>query len=153
MSEQRWIFVIKIIRKPGVLNAISGVFANWGISLEIAMLNAGGSEGSDGIVILSFACSVRKCAILERNIQRLSRVRELRSYPYETDKLRMIAACTVAPGCVMPLDEKIEIEEHMRKDNSKMVYLSGTVKDVDVYLRPLLANKSIIDMVRTILTA
>ena len=60
MAEQRWIFVIKIIRKPGVLNAVTGVFSSWGISLETAMLNAMGPEGSEGIVILSFACSHRK---------------------------------------------------------------------------------------------
>lgn len=153
MQAQRWIFVIKIIRKPGVLNSISGVFANWGISLEIAMLNAGGTEGSDGIVILSFASNQRKRAILERNISRLSRVSELKSYRYETDELRMIAACIVDQSCVMKEDEQIEIEEHLRKDHSKLVYLSGTVRDVDAYITPMIKIQEIKELVRTILTA
>ncbi|MDH5184896.1 MAG: hypothetical protein OEX12_13520 [Gammaproteobacteria bacterium] len=152
MTKQRWIFVIKIIRKPGVLNSISGVFANWGISLEIAMLNAGDAEGSDGIVILSFSCSPRKRLVLERNVSRLSRIKELYSYPYETEELRMIAACTVNKSCVLKTDEHIAIEEHTRKDDSKLVYLTGTVKDVDAYIIPMQKRKEINEMVRTILT-
>ena len=152
MNKQRWIFVITIIRKPGVLNSISGVFASWGISLEIAMLNAGDTEGSDGIVILSFACSKRKREILERNIGRLSRVSQLKSYPYETEELRMIAACTVKNTCVLKEGDNISIEQHPRKDEARLVYLSGTVRDVDAYLSPMVSGKEIIEMVRTILT-
>lgn len=153
MQQQRWIFVIKIIRKPGVLNSISGVFANWGVSLEIAMLNAGGTEGSDGIVILSFASNQRKRAIMERNISRLSRVSDLKSYPYETEELRMIAACTVDSTCLLKEDDRIEIEEHPRKDETRLVYLSGTVKDVDAYITPMVKRQEIKELVRTILTA
>ena len=152
MNSQRWIFVIKSVRKPGVMKSITGVFADWGVSLETAMLNAGDTEGSDGIVILSFGSNLRKREILERNIRRLSRVNELRSYPYETEKLRMIAACTVDEICVLEEDKKIDIEVHARKDHSKQVYLSGTVKDVDAYITPMIKRKDIREMVRTILT-
>ncbi len=152
MAEQRWIFVIKIIRKPGVLNAVTGVFSNWGISLETAMLNAMGPEGSDGIVILSFACSHRKMEIMERTVSRLARVNELTSYPYETTDLRMIAACTVDVNYQHAKTSTVEIEEFIRKDNSKILYVSGTVKDVDAYIAPMLKRKELIDLIRTILT-
>lgn len=152
MLRQRWIFVIKIVRKPGVLNAISGVFADWGVSLEIAMLNGGDEEGSAGIVILSFSSNERKRAIMERNVSRLSRVNELQSYPYETEALRMIAACMVDKSCELSEDNLIDIEVHPRKNDSKLVYLSGTVKDVDAYLAPMSKRKEINEMVRTILT-
>ena len=152
MAEKRWIFVIKIIRKPGVLNAVTGVFSNWGISLETAMLNAMGAEGTDGIVILSFACSQRKMEIMERTVSRLARVNELTSYPYETTSLRMIAACTVNAEYQYKKTSKVEIEELTRKDNNKILYVSGTVKDVDAYITPMLDNKELLDLIRTILT-
>ncbi len=152
MAEKRWIFVIKIIRKPGVLNAVTGVFSNWGISLETAMLNAMGAEGTDGIVILSFACSQRKMEIMERTVSRLARVNELTSYPYETTSLRMIAACTVSAEYQYKKTSKVEIEELTRKDNNKILYVSGTVKDVDAYITPMLDNKELLDLIRTILT-
>ena len=150
MTEQRWIFVIKIIRKPGVLNAVTGVFSSWGISLETAMLSAMGSEGSDSIVILSFACNHRKMEIMERTVSRLARVKELNSYPYETTDLRMIAACTV--DYQYEKSKTVEIEEYIRKDNSKILYVSGTVKDVDAFISPMLEKKELIDLIRTILT-
>lgn len=152
MTEQRWIFVIKIIRKPGVLNAVTGVFSNWGISLETAMLNAMGTEGSDGIVILSFACSHRKMEIMQRTVSRLARVNGLTSYPYETADLRMIAACTVDVDYLYENSSTVEIEELIKKDNSKILYVSGTVKDVDAYISPMLEKKELIDLIRTILT-
>jgi acetolactate synthase small subunit len=152
MNEQRWIFVIKIIHKPGVLNAVTGVFSSWGISLETAMLNAMGSEGSDSIVILSFACNQRKMEIMERTVSRLSCVKELNSYPYETTDLRMIAACTVDANYKYEKSNTIEIEEYIRKDNSKILYVSGTVKDVDAFISPMLEKKEMIDLIRTILT-
>lgn len=152
MAEQRWIFVIKIIRKPGVLNAVTGVFSSWGISLETAMLSAMGSEGSDSIVILSFACNQRKMEIMERTVSRLARVKELNSYPYETTDLRMIAACTVDADYQYEKSKTVEIEEYIRKDNSKILYVSGTVKDVDAFISPMLEKKELIDLIRTILT-
>lgn len=153
MTEQRWIFVIKITHKPGVLNSVTGVFSSWGISLETAMLNAMKPEGSDGIIILSFACSQRKMEILERTVSRLSRVKEVDSYPYETVNLRMIATCTADTDYQHEKTTTVEINELIRKDNSKIIYVSGTVKDVDAYIAPMLEKKEITDLVRTILTA
>ena len=152
MTEQRWIFVIKIIHRPGVLNAVTGVFSSWGISLETAMLNSMVQEGSDSTVILSFASSRRKMEIMERTVSRLACVKELTSYPYDTTELRMIAACTVEADYQYKKTKTVVIEEHMRKDNSKIFYVSGTVKDVDAYIAPMLERKELIDLIRTILT-
>lgn len=152
MVEKRWIFVIKILRKPGVLNSVTGVFSNWGISLETAMLDAVGPKESDGIVILSFICNHRKMEILERTVIRLARVHGVTSYPYETTSLRMIATCTVSAEYQYKDSNSVEIEEFIRKDNSKILYVSGTVKDVDAYISPLLERKELIDLIRTILT-
>ena len=114
MTEARWIFVIDIIKKPGVLNSVTGVFTNWGINLETTMLNDLGQEGSNGKLILSFACTRRKMQILERTVSRLSKVVALQSYPYETHELRMIAACQVPLGYKAEENDTVEIPEKAR---------------------------------------
>jgi acetolactate synthase small subunit len=152
MTEARWIFVIDIIKKPGVLNAVTGVFTSWGINLETTMLNDLGPEGSNGKLILSFACTHRKMQILERTVSRLSKVVALQSYPYETHELRMIAACQVPLEYKAVENDAIEIEYLKRRGDKQVIYITGTVADVNAYLKPMLERKEIIDLLITILT-
>jgi acetolactate synthase small subunit len=152
MIETRWIFVIDIIKKPGVLNAVTGVFTNWGINLETTMLNDLGSEGSNGKLILSFASTRRKMHIIERTVSRLSKVVALQSYPYETHDLRMIAACHVPLDYRAEENENIEIEYLKRRGDKQVMYISGTVADVDAYLKPMLQRKEILELLISILT-
>ena len=152
MTEARWIFVIDIIKKPGVLNAVTGVYTSWGINLETTMLNDLGPEGSNGKLILSFACTHRKMQILERTVSRLSRVVALQSYPYKTHELRMIAACHVPLEYKAEENETVEIEYLKRRGDKQVIYISGTVADVDAYLQPMLQRKEILELLITILT-
>ena len=152
MTETRWIFVLDIIKKPGVLNAVTGVFTSWGINLETTMLNDLGPEGSNGKLILSFACTHRKMQILERTVSRLSRVVALQSYPYKTHELRMIAACHVPLEYKAEENETVEIEYLKRRGDKQVIYISGTVADVDTYLQPMLQRKEILELLITILT-
>lgn len=152
MTEARWIFVIDVINKPGVLNAVTGVFASWGISLETTMLNDLGPEGSNGKLILSFACTHRKMQILERTVSRFSKVVTLQSYPYETHELRMIAACQVPLDYKAEENENVEIEYLKRRGDKQVIYITGTVADVDAYLKPMLERKEILELLITILT-
>lgn len=152
MTEARWIFVIDIIKKPGVLNAVTGVFTSWGINLETTMLNDLGPEGSNGKLILSFACTHRKMQILERTVSRLPKVVALQSYPYETHELRMIAACQVPLEYKAEENDAIEIEYLKRRGDKQVIYITGTVADVDAYLKPMLQRKEILDLLITILT-
>lgn len=151
MTEERWIFVIKTIKKPGVLNSVTGVFSSWGISLETAMLNAMGPEGSSGTVILSFVSTQRKMEILARTVRRLSKVLELKSYPYHTHELRMVSTCKVPGDLRAEENENVEVEYLRRRGDVQLIYISGTVADVDAYLKPMIERKEVLDMVNTIL--
>ena len=152
MTDARWIFVIDILKKPGVLNSVTGVFTNWGTNLETTMLNDLGPEGSNGKLILSFACSRRKMQILERTVSRLSRVVALQSYPYETHELRMIAACHVPLGYKAEEKQNVDIEYLEKRDDKQVIYITGTVADVDAYLKPMMERKEILELLITILT-
>lgn len=152
MTEARWIFVMDIIKKPGVLNAVTGVFTSWGINLETTMLNDLGPDGSNGKLILSFACTRRKMQILERTVSRLSKVVALQSYPYETRDLRLIAACQVPLDYKAEENDTVEIEYLKRRDEKQVIYITGTVADVDAYLKPMLERKEIYELLIAILT-
>lgn len=152
MSEARWIFVIDIIKKPGVLNAVTGVFSSWGINLETTMLNDLGPEGSNGKLILSFSCTHRKMQILERTVSRLSKVVALQSYPYETQDLRLIAACQVPLDYKAEENDTVEIEYLKRRGDKQVIYITGSVADVDAYLKPMLERKEIFELLIAILT-
>ena len=152
MTDARWIFVIDILKKPGVLNSVTGVFTNWGTNLETTMLNDLGPEGSNGKLILSFACSRRKMQILERTVSRLSRVVALQSYPYETHELRMIAACHVPLGYKAEEKQNVDIEYLEKRGDKQVIYITGTVADVDAYLKPMMERKEILELLITILT-
>ena len=152
MTDARWIFVIDILKKPGVLNSVTGVFTNWGTNLETTMLNDLGPEGSNGKLILSFACSRRKMQILERTVSRLSRVVALQSYPYETHELRMIAACHVPLGYKAEEKQNVDIEYLEKLGDKQVIYITGTVADVDAYLKPMMERKEILELLITILT-
>lgn len=151
MTEERWIFVIKTIKKPGVLNSVTGVFTSWGISLEMALLNAMGPEGSRGTVILTFKCTHRKMEILARNVRRLSKVHDLKSYPYLTHELRMVSTCKVPSDYQAVENDRVEVEYLRRTDAVRRMYISGTVADVDAYLKPMIENKDVLELVNTIL--
>jgi len=152
MTEARWIFVIDIVKKPGVLNAVTGVFTNWGINLETTMLNDLGQEGSNGKLILSFASTHRKMQILERTVSRLSKVVALKSYPYKTHDLRMIAACHVPLDYKAEENDDVEIEYLKKRGDKQVIYITGTVADVDAYLKPMMDRKEILELLITILT-
>lgn len=152
MSEAHWIFVIDIIKKPGVLNAVTGVFSSWGINLETTMLNDLGPEGSNGKLILSFSCTHRKMQILERTVSRLSKVVALQSYPYETQDLRLIAACQVPLDYKAEENDTVEIEYLKRRGDKQVIYITGSVADVDAYLKPMLERKEIFELLIAILT-
>lgn len=152
MTEERWIFVIDTIKKPGVLNSVTGVFANWGISLETTMQNDFGPPGLNGKVILSFACTHRKMLILKRTVSRLSKVVGLESYPYETHELRMIAACHVPLDFKAEENKNVDVEYLKRRGDKQVIYITGTVADVDAYLKPMIERKEILELVNTILT-
>ena len=141
-----------IIKKPGVLNAVTGVFTSWGINLETTMLNDLGPDGSNGKLILSFACTRRKMQILERTVSRLSKVVALQSYPYETQDLRLIAACQVPLDYKAEENDTVEIEYLKRRDEKQVIYITGTVADVDAYLKPMLERKEIYELLIAILT-
>jgi acetolactate synthase small subunit len=151
MTEERWIFVIKTIKKPGVLNSVTGVFTSWGISLETALLNAMGPEGSSGTVILSFQCTRRKMEILARTVRRLSKVHDLKSYPYLTHDLRMASTCKVRSGYRAAENDRVEVEYLRRTDDMQRIYITGTVADVDAYLKPMIENKEVLELANTIL--
>jgi hypothetical protein len=49
-------------------------------------------------------------------------------------------------------NDAIEIEYLKRRGDKQVIYITGTVADVDAYLKPMLQRKEILDLLITILT-
>jgi acetolactate synthase small subunit len=80
----RWIFLLKLRNRAGVLSALTAVFADRGVSIESLTAHAGSGHGTpDGTAILTFAAPEAKKDHLARLLTRHAAVRALTEYRYD----------------------------------------------------------------------
>ena len=80
----KWIFLLKLRNRSGVLLSLTSLFADRGVSIESLTAHAGVSPGAAyGTAILTFAASPAKKDHLARLLGRLAAVQELTEYRYE----------------------------------------------------------------------
>ena len=80
---EKWIFLIKVKNRPGVLSAITALFADRGVSID--SLTAHDSSGVGvpfGSAILTFAANTGKKEHLKRLLTRLAAVQEVAEFSY-----------------------------------------------------------------------
>ena len=80
---RRWVFMLRLNSRAGVLSALTAVFADRGVSIET--LNARDARAGEplGSAGLTFAATAAKKDYLARLLRRLSVVTELSEYRYE----------------------------------------------------------------------
>ncbi|MEM6714635.1 MAG: hypothetical protein AAF622_06145, partial [Cyanobacteria bacterium P01_C01_bin.147] len=102
MAEQRWVFVVRALDKPGTLTATAAAFSNRGVSLE-SILASGIAPTTleDGRLILIFRATSEKKALLQRTLERLSIIFQVDAYTYEDERLRAIAVAKLSPTAVI----------------------------------------------------
>ena len=89
MSERdtnidRWIFLLKLRNRSGVLLSLTSLFADRGVSIESLTAHGGIGPGTtSGTAILTFAAPTAKKDHLARLLNRLAAVHELTEYRYE----------------------------------------------------------------------
>jgi hypothetical protein len=64
----------------------------------------------------------------------------------------MIAACHVPFGYKAEEKQNVEIEYLEKRGDKQVIYITGTVADVDAYLKPMMERKEILELLITILT-
>ncbi len=86
-SEQhkvrRWVFLLRLRSRAGVLSALTAVFADRGVSIETLNAHDASVGGPLGSAVLTFAATAAKKDYLARLLGRLSVVTEVTEYRYE----------------------------------------------------------------------
>ncbi len=83
-GADKWIFLLKIRNRSGVLLSLTSLFADRGVSIESLTAHAGIWPGAvSGTAILTFAASAAKKNHLARLLGRLASVQEVTEYRYE----------------------------------------------------------------------
>lgn len=133
MANQRWIFVVRALDRPGTLTAAAAVFSNRGVSLE-GILGSGIAPNTveDGRLIFSFRATEPKQALLKKALGRLSSVFQVDAYPYQDERLRAIAVAKVSQSVKLSHDDDdYFVETIAQTECDRMVMLTGTPPAVD----------------------
>ncbi|HEY9643806.1 MAG TPA: hypothetical protein V6C57_25170 [Coleofasciculaceae cyanobacterium] len=154
MSEQRWVFVVKALDRPGSLTAVASVFSNRGISLE-AILGSGiaATTLEEGRLILSFRATERKKEMLLSALERLSSVLQVTGYPYDDPRLRAIAIAKVSSLQDILFDpEAIQVETIATSPDGLRLLLTGSTLAVEQVIHRLRQEAVLLDLVTAAIT-
>lgn len=82
-NVRRWVFLLRLRSRAGVLSALTAIFADRGVSIETLNAHDAGVGGPLGSAVLTFAATAAKKDYLARLLGRLSVVTEVTEYRYE----------------------------------------------------------------------
>ncbi|NER82084.1 MAG: hypothetical protein F6K42_21495 [Leptolyngbya sp. SIO1D8] len=148
MADQRWVFVVQALNRPGTLTAAAAVFSNRGVSLE-GILGSGIAPTTveDGRLIFSFRATEHKQKLLQRALERLSSIFHVAVYTDEDERLRAIAVAKLGIDTPMVPDENYFLETISQTDTERMVMLTGTPLAVEAALAQFRQQNQLADVV------
>ncbi|MEO0771025.1 MAG: hypothetical protein AAFY72_16655 [Cyanobacteria bacterium J06649_4] len=152
-EQQRWMFVVCALNRPGTLTAAAAVFSNRGISLE-GFLGSGidTSTEEDGRLLFSFRATPQKQALLKRSLQRLPSIFNVDAYTYDDPKLRAIAIAKLVPTADVDTTSAVHTEIVVRNDTSYLLMLTGSTTAVESAIAHLRQQQQIQDVVMSAIT-
>ena len=126
-TNQRWVFVARVLDKPGTLTEAAAVFSNRGVSLEgILGSGIGATAPGDGRLILSFQATAKKKALLHRALERTPSIFRVDAYPYDDRRLRAIAIAKLSPTAkILKDDDGYSIETISQTSTERIIILNG----------------------------
>ena len=154
MLERRWVFVVQVLDKPGALTATASVFSNRGVSLE-AILGSGiaATTEEDGRLIFRFLATDRKKEMLQRVLERLSKVIQVDAYLYDDPKLRAIAVIKACNLDGIDLSSKaVQTETISQTETSQTFLLTGATLAVEQVIETLRQQSRLLDVVMAAIT-
>ncbi|HIK45773.1 MAG TPA: ACT domain-containing protein [Leptolyngbyaceae cyanobacterium M65_K2018_010] len=154
MANQRWLFVVRALDKPGTLTAAAAVFSNRGISLE-GILGSGMGPGTaaDGRLIFSFQATEAKQALLQKALERLPSVFQVRAYHYDDERLRAIAVAKLSQRVKLTNDdESYFVETIAQTSRDRMVMLTGSPLAVEAAVDQFRQQGHLKDVVMSYIT-
>ena len=155
-SKQHWVFRAHVVDRAGALTSIASAFSNERISID-TVVGHGSEEhaGVDGSVVLTFFGSEQEKDVMVRKVRRLSKVRALEEWPYESQSLRK-AAIVRTVRKLKPRDvageETFLTCESVGHDAIKgwTYLLAGSPSELDQVLGRLAEEKAVTDIVYSV---
>ena len=154
MANQRWVFVVQSLNKPGTLTAAAAVFSNRGVSLEGVLGSGIDSTTVDGgRILFCFRATEPKQAMLKRAIERLSSIFQVDAYAYEDERLRVIAVAKLTPEARVGNDsEELYVETISRDSAASLLLLSGRATAVEAAIADFREQQQLQDVVISAIT-
>lgn len=149
MANQRWVFVVRALDKPGTLTAAAAVFSNRGISLE-GVLGSGIAPTTveDGRLIFSFQATEAKQALLKKALERLPSVFQVDVYCDDDEHLRAIAIARLSlQGKLANDDDGYSVETIAQTETERLVMLTGVPLAVEAVLEEFRQQGVLLDVV------
>ncbi|NJM99258.1 MAG: hypothetical protein HC800_20855 [Phormidesmis sp. RL_2_1] len=133
MAQKRWVFLVRVLDKPGTLTAAAAVFSNRGVSLEgILGSGIGFTTIENGRLILNFRATEQKQALLYRALERLPDVLQVETYAYDDERLRAIAIAKLnVSSKALHDDDSYSIETIAQTKTERIVMLNGAPSALD----------------------
>jgi acetolactate synthase small subunit len=131
--NQRWVFVVRALDRPGTLTAAAAVFSNRGVSLE-GILGSGIAPNTveNGRLLFSFRATEPKQALLKKALERLSSVFQVEAYHYDDERLRAIAVAKLSQSAKLTQDDEgYFVETIAQTACDRVVMLTGSPRAVD----------------------
>lgn len=155
MSE-RWIFLVKVKNSPGVLAAMTALFADRGVLIDsLTAHDSNAVHASFGTAILTFAASPAKRAHLARLLERLAAVSEVQSFAYDdaahARKLALARVALTADALAAALPPSVVCDIVSESNDELLVQLLGPPPVLDAALASLAASGVLLAMDSTVI--
>lgn len=146
--EQGWVFVVRVMNKPGSLMAIAAVFSNRGVSLEgVLGSSMTPATATDGRLILRFHATEHRKDILLRVLQRLDKVISVDAYAESDARVTAIAIAKVTPDSAVPDCVAVQAERVSQADDHQTILLTGNTQSIDGIIEQLRQQGLLLDVV------
>lgn len=153
MANQRWVFVVRALDKPGTLTATAAVFSNRGVSLEgILASGIAPTTLENGRLILIFRATPEKKDLLRRTLERLSIIFRVDAYTYDDERLRAIAVAKLDRAVTIAAHDHLSVEKIAQTESGHIVMLTGVPPVVETAISELRAQGELQDVVMSYIT-
>jgi len=154
VANQRWVFVVRALDRPGTLTAAAAVFSQRGVSLE-GILGSGITPATpeDGRLIITFRATAKKQALLHRTLERLSIIFQIDAYTYDDERLRAIAVARLSLDPLPMVEGNHYTVETIRQTaTDRLVMLTGTPLAVEEAIGQWRHHEQLQDVVMSYIT-
>ena len=154
MANQRWVFVVRALDKPGTLTATAVVFSNRGgvTRKHLGQRHCPHHPGRGATDFDFSGHAGKKKELLHRTLERLSIIFRVDVYPYDDDRLRAIAVAKLHQEMAIAPNDHYSVEQIAQTASGHIVMLTGPPSIVETAIAELRDQGNLQDIVMSYIT-